>query len=150
MRLLERKSQRPLCRARRSNLRRSNVLQSNLTVARQQRIREMNHQRSAAQKKQADHPIEDGSCQVIDWLGLSHAGEAQGEQSPVRPVNAVANLNMPGLMPTLLVAILRYVTIPTAIGALLGYAWRGFLLGVMLFMALIAWVFFALMTWGGT
>jgi hypothetical protein len=58
------------------------------------------------------------------------------------------DLNMPGLMPTLTVAVMRYITIPTAIGALFGYAWRGFLIGNVLFLAWIAWGLFMFSIYG--
>ena len=39
---------------------------------------------------------------------------------------------------------LRYFTVPTAIGALFGYAWRGFVIGIVLYVCLIAVVLFAM------
>jgi hypothetical protein len=51
---------------------------------------------------------------------------------------------------TIALAALKYITIPTAIGALFGFAWRGFVIGSVLFLGLLAWSFYALLTWGGT
>jgi len=80
-----------------------------------------------------------GILLAMFWLGVCFVGWRLPD-----------HLNMPGLTGTLIVAALRYITIPTAIGALFGYTSRGFLIGVVLFIGLLAWSFFALLLWSGT
>jgi hypothetical protein len=76
---------------------------------------------------------------AIFWLCVSFAGWRLPD-----------HLNMPGLFGTLVVSVLRLVPIAIAIGALFGHAWRGLVIGLGLWLCLIAFAFFALATWGGT
>jgi hypothetical protein len=78
-----------------------------------------------------------GVMLAVVWLGVCFLGWRLPE-----------DLNMPGLMPTVAVSVMRYVTIPTAIGALFGYAWRGLFVGIVLWFCWLAWGLFMFSIYG--